>query len=149
MNTQARTAPSAAALWHLAAGQPAFGVRGPGELAVLEGRVWLTREGDMVDHVLARGERIQIDWADRVVVESWERDRAATLQWRPVERRRPSQLRAGGLRGLAALAAGAALAFARAGAGFDALARSAASSARRAQGCINCGDSMASSGAAK
>ena len=133
----------------LAAGQPAFIVRGPGELSVLQGRVWLTRDGDMVDHVLARGERIALDFADRAVVETWERDEAATLRWRPVERRAPSQVLAGGFRGLAILAGGVAFAFARAEAGFAALARSAASSARRAQGCISPGDSMASSGALK
>ena len=153
MKSQIQTSPPStwphATEVHLAAGQPAVIVRGPGELSVLQGRVWLTRDGDMVDHVLARGECIALDFADRAVVESWERDLSATLRWRPIERRAPSQVLAGGLRGLAALAGGVAFAFARAEAGFAALARSAASSARRAQGCINPGDSMASSGALK
>jgi Protein of unknown function (DUF2917) len=135
---------------HLAAGRPAVVGRGAGELTVLSGRVWLTRDGDLADHVLARGARVRIDWAERAVVESWERDQAATVQWRPVERHTPAQaFLIGGLRGLAFLAGGAAFALARAEAGFAALARSAASSARRAQGCISAGDSMASSGALK
>jgi Protein of unknown function (DUF2917) len=133
----------------LAPGRPTFIGQGAGELSVLDGRVWLTRGGDLDDHVLARGDRVDIDWAERAVVESWERDRSATLQWRPIERRAPNQALAGALRGLAALAGAAAFVLARAEAGFAALARSAASSARRAQGCINAGDSMASSGALK
>ena len=149
MNTQAASHRDEAAQWHLAAGQPAFTLRGPGELTVLDGRIWLTRQGEFADHVLSRGDRVDIDWADRVVVENWERDRAASLRWRAVERRAPSQALAAALRGLAALAAGLAFGLARAGAGFEALARSAASNARRAQGCISTGDSMASSGAVK
>ena len=150
MNTQTASNRSAASELHLAAGHPAFVGRGAGELTVLAGRVWLTRDGDLADHVLARGARVSIDWAERAVVESWERDQAAVLQWQPVARHAPAQaFLIGGLRGLAFLAGGVAFALARAEAGFAALARSAASSARRAQGCISAGDSMASSGALK
>jgi hypothetical protein len=153
MNTQSSSNRSLASNMRLAPGRPAFVGRGAGELTVLDGRVWLTRHGDPDDHVLGRGARIAIDWAERAVVESWERDRAAIVQWRPVEQRVSAQAQvqvfAAGLRGLAALAAGIAFVFARAEAGFAALARNAASSARRAQGCINAGDSIASSGALK
>jgi Protein of unknown function (DUF2917) len=150
MNTQTASNRSQASELHLAPGQPAFVGRGAGELTVLAGRVWLTRHGDLADHVLARGARVSIDWAERAVVESWERDQAATLQWQPVVRHAPTQaFWVGGLRGLAFLAGGVAFGLARAEAGFAALARSAASSARRAQGCISAGDSMASSGALK
>jgi Protein of unknown function (DUF2917) len=150
MNTQIAANRSSASELHLAPGQAAFVGRGAGELTVLTGRVWLTREGDLADHVLARGARVSIDWAERSVVESWERDQSASVQWRPVDRHSPAQaFRVGGLRGLAFLAGGVAFALARAEAGFTALARSAASSARRAQGCISAGDSMASSGALK
>jgi Protein of unknown function (DUF2917) len=149
MNTQTASKLSSAATMRLAPGQPAFVGHGAGELTVLDGRVWLTRHGDLDDHVLARGARVHIDWAERAVVESWERDQAARVQWRPIERHAPAQVLARGLRGFAALAAGIAFVFARAEAGFAALARSAASSARRAQGCISAGDSMASSGALK
>jgi hypothetical protein len=134
----------------LAPGHPAFVGRGAGELTVLDGRVWLTRDGDLADHVLTRGARVHIDWAERAVVESWERDQAASVRWQPVAQHTPAQaFLAAGLRGLAFLAGGVALGLARAEGSFAALARSAASSARRAQGCISAGDSMASSGAVK
>ncbi len=149
MNTQTSSKLSSAATMRLAPGQPAFVGHGAGELTVLDGRVWLTRHGDLDDHVLECGARVHIGWAERAVVESWERDQAARVQWRPIERHVPAQALARGLRGFAAVAAGIAFVFARAEAGFAALARSAASSAKRAQGCISAGDSMVSSGAVK
>jgi Protein of unknown function (DUF2917) len=150
MNTQTAANRSLASEMHLAPGRPAFVGHGAGELTVLAGSIWLTRDGDPADHVLTRGARVGIDWAERAVVESWERDQAAILQWQPVARHAPAQaFLIGALRGLAFLAGGVAFALARAEAGFAALARSAASSARRAQGCISAGDSMASSGALK
>lgn len=106
--------------------------QGAGELTVLSGRVWLTGQGDCEDHVLGPGERLFLDAADGVVMESFDQAGHAAVAWRP----RRSILHRLGLRDLA----GAALA---------ALARRAASSASRAQGCIPCGDSMASSGALK
>lgn len=150
MNPQRTTNLAKVTDLHLAAGQ-AMPIAGrAGTLTVLDGRVWFTRLGDAADQVLARGARVSVGWADRAVVESWERNCSATVQWRPVERHAAAQvLRAAALRGLAALAFGMAGFLARAEAGFVALARSAASSARRAQGCITAGDSMASSGALK
>ena len=91
MNTQTTLNRSRATELHLAPGRPAFLGRGAGELTVLAGRVWLTRDGDPTDHVLAPGARVRIDWAERAVVESWERDQAASLQWRPVARHAPAQ----------------------------------------------------------
>ena len=150
MNTQSRLYLSQVRELNLDPGRAAWIGGRAGELTVLAGRVWLTRDGDLADHVLERGARVNVGWAERAVVESWERDQSAMLQWRPVERRSASQaLVAGALRGLAFFAAGVAGVLARAEGGFAALARSAASSARRAQGCITPGDSMASSGALK
>ena len=149
MNTQTLWSPGSAAHWRLEAGQPRQVDSRMGELSVLQGQVWLTRQGDLDDRILGPGDRVALRFADRAVVESWSRDQAALVQWHPIERAAGAQLRAGGLRGLAFLAGGVAFALARAEAGFAALARSAASSARRAQGCINAGDSMASSGAVK
>ena len=137
MNSQTYSPLGAASQMLLAAGRPAVLARGEGELTVLTGRVWMTRHGDLDDHVLERGDRVRIGWADRAVLESWERDLSATVQWRAIERPVASQARAGLLRGLAFVASGVAFALARAEAGFAALARSAASSARRAQGCIS------------
>ena len=149
MNTQTHKGVGQVAELHLAAGKAAAVGRGRGELTVLSGRVWLTRHDVLGDHVLERGERVNIALADRAVVESWDRDQAAVVQWRAIEWRAPDQALAAGLRGLAFLAGGVAFLLARAEAGFAALARSAASSARRAQGCISVGDSIASSGAVK
>ncbi len=104
-----------------------------GEFAVLSGRVWLTRRGDLDDHVLEAGQRIVLEPADGVVVEPWQRGRPALVGWRP-RAAAPLQRRLAA-RGLRALETG-----------LLALARSAASMARRAQGCICAGDSIASAG---
>ena len=149
MNSQVNSNRSSGSEVRLDAGGAASVMLGRGELTVLSGRVWLTRHDDFADHVLERGERMHIDWADRAVLGSWERDQAAIIAWRAIEPGAPAQLFAGALRGLAFAAGGVAFLLARAEAGFAALARSAASSARRAQGCISTGDSMASSGALK
>lgn len=105
---------------------------GAGELTVLRGRVWLTGRcgpADDADLVLSPGDSLRLADADGAVIESWRRGEGAELRWQP-RAQRP------GLAGLA-------------GAFFAALARTAASSASRAQGCISAGDSMASSGAVK
>jgi len=122
-------------------GQPLRVAHGGGEFAVLQGRVWLTRRGDLDDHVLSAGERIVFEAADDVVIEPWSRDQTARLEWRPLpqpprgERLLRDALGAA-LRGVASASDGAVRGLRRVEAGFEALARSAASSARRAQGCI-------------
>jgi len=105
---------------------------GAGELTVLRGRVWLTGRcgpGDDSDRVLSPGDSLALSDAAGTVVESWRRGEGAVLRWQ-ARAQRP------GLAGFA-------------GAFFAALARKAASSASRAQGCMSAGDSMASSGAVK
>ena len=89
-----------------------------GELEVRSGRLWLTRHGDLDDHVLEAGERVALTPSDAVVVEPWQADLRTVIDWRPAAQPRLTVR----LRGWAA--------------GFAALARSAASRARRAQGCI-------------
>jgi hypothetical protein len=122
-------------------GQPLRVEHFGGEFAVLEGRVWLTRRGDPEDHVLSAGDRIVLEPADDIVIEPWSRHETARLAWRPIpqaprgERLLRDALGAV-LRGVATAADGALLGLRRVEAGLDALARSAASSARRAQGCI-------------
>jgi hypothetical protein len=126
--------------------------RGGGELVVLEGRVWLTRgghTGDTGDHVLEPGQRMRLVAGQNAVIEAWDRDQAAVVRWQP----QPQGVLAVGqalvLRALAFFAGEAALGLRGLAGGLAALARSAASSASRAQGCINAGDSIACSGALK
>ena len=104
-----------------------------GELAVLDGRVWVTRRGDLDDHVLAAGQRMWLSAHDRAVIEQWRRDQPAMFDWHPGRAPR-AQPRPGALRR-------AAVAWPLRGVAFAAALR-----ARRAQGCIKAGDSMASAG---
>jgi hypothetical protein len=97
---------------------------GAGELTVLSGRVWLTRPGDEQDRVLEPGHRLNVSASERVVMESLDRTAPASVVWRP----RGSTLQRLGLRGVFAGALAGVLA---------ALARRAASSASRAQGCMS------------
>jgi len=116
-----------------------------GEFRVLHGRVWLTRRGDPDDHVLQAGQCVALRADDKVVVEPWQAGERTVVQWQPsTQVRRVEALP----REAAAFALGGVARFARGAAGaFDALARSAAAMARRAQGCICAGDSIASAGA--
>jgi hypothetical protein len=120
-----------------------------GELSVVRGRVWVTRPGDLDDHVLEAGQSMLLRSADAVVVEQWRAADPAVIEWYP----RPSQPLAAprgaaayALRWVALAADGVARGLRGAEGRFEALARSAASMAKRAQGCISAGDSMASAG---
>ena len=113
-----------------------------GELTVVEGRVWLTRDGDPGDHRIDAGQRVRLGVAEDAVIESWDSGEPVVVRWNPRRQTFFGALLAEPLRGLAFVARFAA-------GGFAALARSAAASASRAQGCISGGDSMASSGALK
>jgi hypothetical protein len=128
--------------------------RAGGWLSVVDGRVWVTRDGGGLDHVLERGERFWLAPGQGVVAEPWRAAEGAQLAWAlPGEARaqdparrlaaRPAEgLVEAGLRGVAALL--------RAVAGrLLAAARSADDMASRAQGSIRAGDSMASCGAAQ
>ncbi len=107
------------ATWTLDAGRAQRLGVGAGELSVLQGRVWVTGQGDGEDRVLSRGERLRLADAATVVVEPWDRGQGAVLRWQP----RRAGLQAFGLRTLLA--------------GFlAAFARKAASSASRPQGCM-------------
>ena len=113
-----------------------------GDLTVLEGSVWLTRDGELGDHVIEPGQRVRLGTDEHAVIESARTGQTVTLRWNPRRQSFFGALLAEPLRGLAFLAGLAA-------GGFAALARSAAASASRAQGCISGGDSIASSGALK
>jgi len=119
--------------------------RRPGRLMVKSGRAWITRQGDLDDHVLSPGQAVELRADEQVVVEPWDRGSPVRLSWCSAQRR------AAALRGAEALRDGALRFVARwsaaAGDRLLALARSAAASASRAHGAMPCGESRASSGA--
>lgn len=117
----------------------------PAWLTAVAGRLWITRDGDLNDYVLETGQRIAVGRGDHVTVGAWQAGQPALWEWTPSAR--PSEPSYPFLRAAVALAfGGVARALRGAADGLAALARSAASIARRAQGCINCGDSIASAG---
>ena len=113
-----------------------------GDLTVVAGGVWLTRDGDLGDHFVEAGERVRVAAGENAVIEPSRTGETVSLRWQPRRQSFVGAVLAEPLRGLAFLAGVAAR-------GFAALARSAADSACRAQGCISGGDSIASSGALK
>jgi len=98
-----------------------------GELTVLRGRLWLTRDKDPGDHFISAGQRVRLGDHENAVIEPAQSTRGASLHWEP---RRPAL--AGAL--LARPLGGAAFLAFVAARGFAALARKAAAAARRARG---------------
>jgi hypothetical protein len=98
-----------------------------GELTVLRGRLWLTRDNDLGDHFIEAGQRVWLDAGENAVIEAAGRHRGATLHWEPCRQGHVSALLARPLNGAAFLALLAAR-------GFMALGRAAAAGARRARG---------------
>ena len=154
------TALSAASAAHLRRLDPGVAVQlspAGGELTVVSGRVWLTRDlpagpGQLEqsgDVVLQSGQQLRLAPGEHVVIEAWGDAEGARVRWAPARQDVVASAQALALRGLAFLAGEAALGLRGAAGAFAALARSAASSASRAQGCIDAGDSMACSGALK
>ena len=145
MNSQAFTTRIAAprgALVHLPIGQALRLGRFGGELRVVAGSVWLTRDHDIDDHVLERGATLSVRAPDRAVIEALAPGVTATVLWRPTPQRFSTAFLAAPLRAVAMLAE-------RAAAGLASLARRAAATAWRAQGCIAAGDAMLAPGALK
>jgi hypothetical protein len=117
---------------------------GSGWVTVQAGRAWLTRDGDLDDHVLATGQRLWLRRGDVMTAEAWQPGEPVWLTWRP----EPQAFGLPVLGGLVAAFAGALARGARGLAGgLLALARSAEAKACRAQGAICTGESMASAGA--
>lgn len=115
----------------------------PAWLTALAGSVWVTRRGDPDDYVLQPGERLALSRGEQVTVSALDADQPVLWDWRFAPPRSPQR------RVRDAVAVGFAFAarvFERGAAGLAALARSAASMACRAQGCIKACDSMASAG---
>lgn len=140
--------------FRLRAGQPMRIGAARGDLGVVSGSVWLTRRGDAGDHVLDAGQYVALAPGDAAVIEPWRPGAAAVLDWQPRAQPSPVRtfLRGEAARALRAVAFGAVLVatgLRNAAAGFAAFARSAASTARRAQGCIDGAESIAPSGALK
>jgi hypothetical protein len=113
----------------LAPGQALRLPRAGGELTVLRGRLWLTRNHDLGDHFIEAGQRVWLDAGENAVVESAGRQKqqGASLHWEPCRQGVFSALLARPLNGTAFLALLAARAF-------MALGRSAAAGASRARG---------------
>ncbi len=128
------------------AARPVVIERASGLLTVTQGRVWLTQRDAGGDRVLDAGDHLRLVAARGVVIEPWRRGEAAAIDWQPERRlqdRVAARLRAarcgavaGALVALAWLAGGVAAGLRRVAGVFSALARNAASSASRAQGCI-------------
>jgi len=125
--------------------------RHAGRLSVSAGRVWVTRAGDLDDHVLGVGQVLAVGAHEQVVVEPWLEGSPVWLAWRS-DQPRPFAARAfdawgaAGRRLRGALRASAALRDALL-AGLNALARNAAANDRRAHGSIARAESSACSGA--
>jgi len=128
-------------------GRPLRLARGPGEIEVTRGRVWLTRAGDLDDHVLDAGRRLRVGSSDAVVLEPLHPGERTEVAWRPDGQPALARLAAWGWRAVAAGADAADAGLCRLAVGLAALARKAASIASRAQGRICADDSRACAGA--
>lgn len=84
MNSQTVTALSGAAhLQTLRAGQALPLGSAGGRLEVLHGRVWLTLEGDLDDHLVVAGDPVRVPANGRAVLEAWDDEDPALIDWRP------------------------------------------------------------------
>lgn len=85
MNAQSssrRSGRAASTLQTLRAGHVvALGSAG-GRLDVLHGRVWLTREGELDDHLIEAGESFSVPANGFAVVEAWDDEDPALIDWR-------------------------------------------------------------------
>jgi len=56
---------------------------GGGRLEVLHGRVWLTRSGDLDDHVVESGATLAVPAAGTSLIEAWDESVPALVAWQP------------------------------------------------------------------
>ena len=56
---------------------------GGGRLEVLHGRVWLTRSGDLDDHVVETGAALTVPAAGHSLIEAWDDREPALVAWQP------------------------------------------------------------------
>ena len=112
----------------LGAGGAVRRAAGRGRLQVVAGRVWVTRRGDLQDHVLERGQCLETAAFDAALVEAWRG--AALVRWQPLGV--GEQLRGVGVAGIGAALGVAAALCARAGAALDRAAAALSALARDA-----------------
>jgi hypothetical protein len=115
-------------------------------LVARDDNLWVTRAGDLDDHVLACGERLAVARGDDLVLGAWRRDQPAAWDWQPMTTAGDYRLRRAVLAWAWSRTARALRGVAGTLEGLAARARSAAARACRAQGCIKAGDSIASAG---
>lgn len=106
-----------------------------GEMTVLSGCIWLTRDGCIGDNFLNAGDTVRLAIDDFAVIESVSRE-AATLRWTPRRQTVVGRIFAEPLLGLAFVTRIAARAV-------NDLAQRASAASRRAQGCIELPAGMA------
>ncbi len=75
---------------HPLAGVWRWQVPAAGELRVLAGQVWLTRDGDAADYVLSAGQSQPLRRGDWVTLEPWLAGQVARLAWAPSGKERVS-----------------------------------------------------------
>jgi hypothetical protein len=109
------------------------------------GAAWVTVQRTGIDHVLQAGEQLGLQRGDHVVIESLHAGHVK-LDWQTVPRTLSTAAQAR-LQALRDLRGAAALLARGLGGGLHALALTAHSSARAAQGCIASRESITSSGA--
>jgi hypothetical protein len=117
----------------------------PAWLMAVGGRLWVTREHDLQDHVLAPGDRLYVRRGDDLVLSGFDTRATTAWQWQPLPA--PAWRQALRRRVFGAALAAVARGLRDVADGFAALARRAAEIACRAQGSISAGDSIASAGA--
>ena len=113
-----------------------------GDLFVVDGRVWLTRDGDLGDHVIEPGQKLRLAVNANAVIESVRTGDTVTVRWYPRRRSFAGALLAEPLCAVAFL-------MGRVANGLAALARRAAAGASRAEGCIRGSDAIGTSIALK
>ncbi len=74
--------PDRAAHLTLRFGEP-LRLAGGGDFVVLSGSAWVTRDGDLDDHVLEAGDTFSVTGADGVVAEAWRSHEPTRIAWRP------------------------------------------------------------------
>lgn len=57
-----------------------------GELVVMEGRLWLTRDADPGDHIIEPGHRVYLAARENAVIEAAFRNEAVLMYWTPYPR---------------------------------------------------------------
>ena len=127
MNAKSKDAVFHGGIRRLLPGQALRLPRAGGELTVLRGRLWLTRNNDLGDHFIEAGQRVHLGDHENAVIEPAHSTQGVSLHWEPRRQGFARALLARPLSGAAFLALLAAR-------GFMALARSAAAGARLARG---------------